>query len=187
VSGEGGGAALEPYQVFFENEYVRLVNLTLARGEAAPSYTPASQRTVAIDFNDHGRARYFEGAPPEQQSQIDRPIRELRVELKSAPRAESTPLDAIRLQPWRFKVELENEHVRIVRLRFDAREKGIMVHHPPRVLATITDVAVNLKFADGHTDERGAPAGVAAWLAAETLQTENARDEPLEVVLIEPK
>jgi hypothetical protein len=180
-------AAVEPYQVFFENEYVRLVNVTPAPGEAAPRYTPASQRAVAIDFNDRGRARYFEGGPPEQQSRTEKPIRELRVELKSAPRAEAAPLDAVRLQPWRFKVEFENDHVRIVRLRFEAREKGIMVHHPPRVLATITDVAVKLKFADGHTDERSAPAGVAAWLEAETLQTENARDEPLEVVLVEPK
>jgi hypothetical protein len=182
-----GGAATEPYQVFFENEYVRLVNVTLASGEQAPSYTPASQKIVAIDFNDRGRARYFEGKPPEQDSRADKAIRELRVELKSAPQAESTRLDAVRLQPWRFKVEFENERVRIVRLRFEAREKGIMVHHPPRVLATITEVAVKLKFADGHGDERGAPAGVAAWLEAETLETENARDEPLEVVLIEPK
>ena len=181
------GATVEPYQVFFENEYVRLVNVTLAPGEAAPRYNPASQKTVAIDFNDSGRARYFKGTPPEQHSRSDKSIRELRVELKSRPRVESTPLDAIRLQPWRFKVEFENDQVRIVRLRFEAHEKGIMVHHPPRVLATITEVAVKLKFADGYTDERGAPAGVAAWLEAETLQTENARDEPFEVVLVEPK
>jgi hypothetical protein len=181
------GAAADAYQIFFENECVRLVNVTLARGETAPQYSPASRRMVAIDFNDHGRASYFEGAPPEQRTPTDKPIRELRVELKSAPRAESTPLDAVSLQPWRFRVEFENDHVRIVRLRFEAREKGIMVHHPPRVLATITEVAVKLKFADGHSNERGAPAGVAAWLEAETLETENARDEPLEVVLIEPK
>ena len=186
MSGEHG-LTVEPYQVFFENEYVRLVNATIRRDAMAPPYTPASPRTVAIDFNDRGRASYLEGTPPEQQSHADKAIRELRVELKSASRAESTPLDAIRLQPWRFKVEFENDHVRIVRLRFEAHEQGIMVHHPPRVLATITEVAVKLKFADGHTDQRGAPAGVAAWLEAETLQTENARDEPLEVVLIEPK
>jgi hypothetical protein len=62
-----------------------------------------------------------------------------------------------------------------------------MVEHPPRVLATLTDVAVKLIFADGRTDERGAPAGVAAWLDGETLLTENANNQPLEVVLIEPK
>ena len=57
----------------------------------------------------------------------------------------------------------------------------------PRVLVTLTEVSVKLLFADGRTDERGAPAGVAAWLDTETLQTENARTEPLEVVLVEPK
>ena len=62
-----------------------------------------------------------------------------------------------------------------------------MVEHPPRVLATLTDVSVKLVFQDGRTDERGAPAGVAAWLEGETLQTENASDQPLEVVLVEPK
>jgi hypothetical protein len=54
-------------------------------------------------------------------------------------------------------------------------------------LATLTNVQVKLLFADGRRDERGAPAGVAAWLEEETLQTENGRDVPLEVVLVEPK
>lgn len=75
----------------------------------------------------------------------------------------------------------------MVRLRFEAGEKGVMVTHPPRVLVTLTDVSVKLVFQDGHRDERAAPAGVAAWLDTETLQTENAADQPLEVVLVEPK
>ena len=62
-----------------------------------------------------------------------------------------------------------------------------MVQHPPRVLVTLSDVSVKLVFQDGTTDERGAPAVVAAWLETETLQTENASDQPLEVVLVEPK
>ena len=36
-----------------------------------------------------------------------------------------------------------------MRLGFGPREKGMMVEHPPRVLATLTDVAVKLLFADG--------------------------------------
>jgi len=67
------------------------------------------------------------------------------------------------------------------------RERGVMVQHPPRVLATLSDVSVKLVFQDGRTDERGAPAGVAAWLESETLQTENASAQALEVVLVEPK
>jgi hypothetical protein len=114
-------------------------------------------------------------------------VREIRVELKSAPDSAPLELDAVRLDPARYTVDFENERVRIVRLGFKGHEKGLMVSHPPRVLVTLTEVAVKLKFLDGRTDERGAPAGVAGWLETETLQTENARDEPLEVVLIEPK
>jgi hypothetical protein len=74
-----------------------------------------------------------------------------------------------------------------VRLRFNPREKGVVVTHPPRVLVTLTDVSVRLLFQDGRRAERAAPAGVAAWLDTETLQTENSADQPLEVVLVEPK
>ncbi|HUA36610.1 MAG TPA: alpha/beta hydrolase [Candidatus Binataceae bacterium] len=185
---EATAGTSKPYEVFFENEFVRLVNVNIARGEIVPEFVPGSNRMVGIDFTDSGRAYYLDGSLPEQACERnDKAIREIRVELKSAPRVEPHALDAIRLEPARFRVEFENEHVRIVRLRFGAHEKGIMVHHPPRVLATITDVAVKLKFADGRSDERGAPATVAAWLDAETLQTENAADAPLEVVLVEPK
>ena len=114
-------------------------------------------------------------------------MREIRIELKSAPKAAAMKLDAVRVDPARYKIDFENERVRIVRLGFGPHEKGMMVEHPPRVLVTLTDVAVKLLFADGRTDERGAPAGVAAWLDGETLLTENANSQPLEVVLIEPK
>ena len=185
---EATASPSKPYEVFFENEFVRLVNVNIATNERVPEFVTSSNRTVGIDFTNGGLAYYIEGSLPENAGLVaDRDSREIRVELKSAPRVEPHELDAVRLEPERFRIEFENEHVRIVRLRFAAHEKGIMVHHPPRVLATITDVAVKLKFADGRTDERGAPAGVAAWLDAETLQTENASDAPLEVVLVEPK
>ncbi|MGH7950248.1 MAG: hypothetical protein ACREQF_13560 [Candidatus Binataceae bacterium] len=109
------------------------------------------------------------------------------MELKGAPNSKPNELDAVRVDPKRYRVAFENDRVRVVRLGFGPREKGLMVAHPPRVLVTLTDVAVKLEFADGRRDERGAPAGVAAWLDAETLRAENAADQPLEVVLIEPK
>jgi len=49
-------------------------------------------------------------------------------------------LDAVKLDPNRYKLVLENRLVRVMRLRFEAREAGSMVRHPPRVLATLTHV-----------------------------------------------
>jgi hypothetical protein len=139
---------------------------------------------VRVDLTS-GKTHYVDSDSSEQIPNA--PVREIRVELKKAPDADPNPLDAVKIDPNRYQVDFENDRVRIVRLSFGPRERGLMVSHPPRVLVTLTDVAVKLLFSDGRTDERGAPAGVAGWLEAETLQTENARDETLQVVLVEPK
>jgi len=180
----------DSYTIAFENQFVRIVQVTLDARRKPSHYVAASMPMVRVILeSDHprfprGTTHYCESA----QDDAGISSREIRVELKS-PLRDTTPmkLDAVRVDPSRYKIDFENDRVRIVRLGFAAREKGMMVEHPPRVLVTITDVAVKLQFADGRTDERGAPAGVAGWLERETLLTENAREEPLEVVLIEPK
>jgi hypothetical protein len=183
------------YQVALENDYVRLVRVTLGAGQKPPAYAPAAIPMVRVDLNPEknagasGRVRYADAPPPDLQGHpTPAPIREFRVELKAPlPPAPPLALDAVRVDPARYKVVLENDRVRVVRLAFGPRERGLMVSHPPRVLITLTDVAVKLLFADGRTDERGGPAGIAGWLETETLQTENAAPLPLEVVLVEPK
>ena len=154
----------EPIHVAFENEYVRIAHVNLAAGETPPKYTPAATPIVSVDLNS-GNVRYSES---DDRRPDNTATREIRVELKSAPETTPLALDAVQVEPARFKVVFENDRVRVVRLRFGPRERGVMVSHPPRVLVTLTDVSVKLLFADGRTDERGAPAGVAAWLDTET-------------------
>ncbi len=179
----------ENYQVASENEFVRIVQVTLDAHHQPTNFRPAALPMVRIIFESddpglrEGSTHYCETMPDDR----GHTMREIRIELKRAPKAAAMKLDAVRIDPERYKIDFENDRVRIVRLGFGPHEKGMMVEHPPRVLATLTDVAVKLLFADGHTDERGAPRGVAAWLEGETLQTENAGEHPLEVVLIEPK
>jgi len=177
----------DSYQVSFENEYVRIVNVSVPAGQIRAEYTPAALPLIRIDL-DSRMTRYVDGASRDEIARASQTaVREIRVELKAAPPPRTLTLDAVRLDPARYKIDFENEKVRVVRLGFGPHEKGVMVEHPPRVLATLTDVSVKLVFQDGRTDQRGAPAGVAAWLEGETLQTENASDQPLEVVLVEPK
>ena len=179
----------EPFVVMSENEFVRIVQVTFDAHREPPKYTPAALPMVRVilDSDDprlaRGSVHYCETAPDD----VGHAMREIRVEMKAAPPPATMKLDAVLIDPHRYKIEFENARVRIVRLGFGPHEKGMMVEHPPRVLVTLTDVAVKLLFADGRTDERGAPAGVAAWLEGETLLTENAMAAPLEVVLIEPK
>src|SRR5258708_1536180 len=177
----------DSYQVSFENDYVRIVNVSIPARQQPAEYTPAALPLIRIDLESR-KTRYIDsssrhelGAPSDNQ------VRELRVEIKAAPPANALTLDAVRVDPARYKVDFENEKVRVVRLGFGPRERGVMVQHPPRVLATLSDVSGKLVFQDGRHGERGAPAGVAAWLESETLQTENASAQALEVVLVEPK
>lgn len=177
----------DSYQVSFENEFVRIVNVSIPPGQTPAIYTPSALPLVRIDL-DSLKTRYCDAASRQELARpSDNAVREIRVEIKAAPSAKALALDAVRVDPARYKIDFENDKVRVVRLGFAAREKGVMVAHPPRVLVTLTDVSVKLIFQDGRADKRGAPAGVAAWLEAETLQTENASNQPLEVVLVEPK
>jgi hypothetical protein len=183
------------YQVAFENDYVRIVRVTLGAGQKPPVYRPAAPAMVRVDLNPEsdgaapGRVQYAGAPPPDLQGYpAPAPVSEFRVELKAPPPpAAPLALDAVRVDPARYRVVLENDRVRVVRLGFGPGERGLMVSHPPRVLITLTDVAVKLLFADGRSDQRGGPAGIAGWLETETLQTENAAADPLEVVLVEPK
>jgi hypothetical protein len=177
----------DSYQVSFENDCVRIVNVTIPARQEPTEYTPAALPLIRIDL-DSRKTRYVDNSSRAELARTsDKVMREIRVELKAAPPAKALTLDAVSIDPARYKVDFENEIVRVVRLGFGPREKGVMVEHPPRVLATLSDVSVKLVFQDGRTDERGAPAGVAAWLEGETLLTENASDQSLEVVLVEPK
>jgi hypothetical protein len=177
----------DSYQVSFENEFVRIVNVIIPARKEPGEYTPTTLPLIRIDL-DSRKTRYVDSSSRhELASPSEKAVREIWVELKAAPPANALTMDAVRIDPARYKVDLENDEVRVVRLGFGPREKGVMVEHPPRVLATLSDVSVKLVFQDGKTDARGAPAGVAAWLEGETLLTENASDQPLEVVLVEPK
>jgi len=178
-------------ETMFENHYVRVVRVVLRSGQRAPAYSPAAKAMVRIQLAPgapYGRVLFSDKESPEKANvTLDENIDEIRVELKTSIKSRPLELDAVKIDRRRYNVVLENALVRVVRLRFEGREAGLMVTHPARVLATLTDVQVKLLFADGRRDERGAPAGVAAWLEEETLQTENGRDVPLEVVLVEPK
>lgn len=178
-------------ETMFENDYVRVVRAILARGQRAPAYSAAAKQLVRIQLGPgalYGTVLFSDKGSPEIASvPVDENIDEIRVELKVGVKSRPLELDAVKIDPGRYKVVLENGLVRVVRLRFEGREAGLMVTHPPRVLATLTEVQVKLLFSDGRQDQRGAPSGVAAWLEEETLQTENARDVPLEVILVEPK
>ena len=86
-------ANTEPYQVAFENEYVRIVHVNLAKGPTPATYTPAALPLIRIDL-DSKRTHYCATAPDDAANVKASSVREIRVELRAAPEtAQSSLLD----------------------------------------------------------------------------------------------
>ena len=47
--------------------------------------------------------------------------------------------DATKVDPKHYKVEFENDQVRVIRINYGAHEKSIMHEHTPGVLVFMTD------------------------------------------------
>jgi uncharacterized RmlC-like cupin family protein len=71
------------------------------------------------------------GGPYTAENTSDRPIRILEIDLKGAPTGPLpvTKLDPVAVDPQHYKVELENEFVRVLRVHFGPNEKGATHEH----------------------------------------------------------
>lgn len=95
--------------------------------------------------------------------------------------------DPVKADPKHYTVELENEHVRILRIRYGPKEKSVMHGHPQSVGVHLTDLHGRFTFPDGKSEEIRAKAGdVTSYPAGDHLP-ENLSDQPMELVLIEFK
>jgi len=105
--------------------------------------------------------------------------------MSTAPRAASS--DPITVDSKHYNVEFENDRVRVLRVRYGAREKSTMHSHPACFAVFLTQNRARFTFPDGRSEER-------SWNASETMSMppeahlpENLDDKPLELVLVEFK
>ena len=95
--------------------------------------------------------------------------------------------DPVQVDSKHYTVELENNRVRVLRVRYGPREVSVMHRHPAAVGVFLTDVNARFRFPDGRTEEQNIRAGdVVAYPVGEHLP-ENLSDRPLELVLVELK
>ncbi len=95
--------------------------------------------------------------------------------------------DAVKVDPKHYRVELENEQVRVLRIRYGPREKSVMHGHPASIGVHLTDAHVRFTFSDGKTEEVRVKAGeVLSYPTCEHLP-ENLSGQPLELVFFEFK
>ena len=93
--------------------------------------------------------------------------------------------DSTRVDPKHYSVEMENDRVRVVRVRYGPHEKSVMHAHPASVLVCLTDAKVRMTYPDGRTEGVEMRAGQTSFGGPEVHLPENLSDAPFEVILIE--
>jgi len=96
--------------------------------------------------------------------------------------------DAVKVDSRHYKVELENDRVRVVRIKYAGKEKSVMHQHPPGVGIFLTDAHNKFSYPDGKTEEIRAKAGDVLWFGEVWEHNpENLSDSNLEVIYVELK
>ncbi|HEY7530937.1 MAG TPA: cupin domain-containing protein [Gemmatimonadota bacterium] len=95
--------------------------------------------------------------------------------------------DAVTVDPKHYKVEFENDHVRVLRITYGPGEASVMHEHPENVAVFLTDGQGKFTLPDGSTQDASFPAGSVQWGPGETHLPQNVGEEPFELILIELK
>jgi len=95
--------------------------------------------------------------------------------------------DPVAVSPKNFKLELENQWVRTLRLKEGARDKMPMHELSDSVIVYLTDAHEKFTGADGRVQETNHKAGEVSYTDAVRQTRENLSDAPLECVVVELK
>jgi quercetin dioxygenase-like cupin family protein len=107
--------------------------------------------------------------------------------MSAAPKPQATGQDPVKVDAKHYKVELENDRVRVLRVHYGPHEKSAMHSHPDSVAIFQNDVHCRFTFPDDKTEEHRFRAGETMFTPAGSHLPENLGDQGLDVILIELK
>jgi quercetin dioxygenase-like cupin family protein len=120
----------------------------------------------------------------------DNPVNIIEVELKKPGTGASvppSPLDPVKVDPKHYKVELENDQVRVLRVKIGPHQSTPLHEHSlNRVLTYIADQNFRVTT-DGKAETVRHKAGEVSWGTPTKHQEENLSDSPFEAVVVELK
>ena len=86
-----------------------------------------------------------------------------------------------------YKVEFENDHVRVLRITYGPGEKSVMHEHPDALAIFLNDGKAKFTLPDGTTQVPEMKAHATMFTPAGKHLPENTGDKPFELVLVELK
>ncbi|MBV8905005.1 MAG: hypothetical protein JOZ22_15350 [Acidobacteriia bacterium] len=208
--------AVDPrhYHLEIENQWVRVIREHMGPRDTMPMHQHPAPGAVIVFLTDrHNRLTTPNGASQElrnvagdlmwsaasthqSENLNDAPFEAIQVEPRiregpeAAPRVAAEALDATVVDPQHYRVELENEYVRVLRVAIGPHEKLALHKHPDTgaVLVHLTDQNLRITSADGASRESRYAAGQVHWAApAPPHQDENLNGTPLRFIRVELK
>lgn len=100
--------------------------------------------------------------------------------------------DATKVDPKHYKVEYEDDNVRVVRIKYGPHEKSVMHEHQNGNCSIyLTDMHIKDTMPDGKTSDENVKAGTVECSPVKAGKfahsPENLSDQPLELILVEHK
>jgi len=95
--------------------------------------------------------------------------------------------DAAKADPKHYKVELENDDVRVLRIHYEPGEKSVMHEHSKGVAVFLTDYQVKFTVPTGEEIPVSGKAGQVIWSDGDKHLPENTGKKAMEVIQIEMK
>ncbi len=95
--------------------------------------------------------------------------------------------DPVKLDPKHYKVEFENESVRVLRITYGPGEKSVMHYHPASTAIFLTDGLTRMSTPDGKSQDMPIKAGTTNWSPAGSHLPQNVGKQGYSVILVEMK
>jgi hypothetical protein len=102
-------------------------------------------------------------------------------------RPKPTGKDPVKVDAKHYKIELENDKVRVLRIKYGPKEKSVMHGHPACVAVFLGPAQFRFAYPDKKSEEGTVKAGQVMYFDALEHLPENTGDQPFEVIAIELK
>lgn len=204
-----GAITIEPSGPLFENDQVKVVRALEKAHVKGKFHEHKMNRVMVYLQSGKQRFEYQDGRKPQvfnwKKGQVewspadgmhspevltDTPFNIIEVELKTPGGGKTTTskLDPVKLDPKHYKVEFENDQVRVLRVKIEGHGVAPMHEHSlNRVTVYLTDQDFSTKDSTGKTSTVQHKAGEAVWGTPVTHTEKNLSDQPFEVVVVELK
>lgn len=95
--------------------------------------------------------------------------------------------DPVKVDAKHYKVMLENDQIRVLKIRYGVKEKSVMHEHPASVVVFLTRSKVKFTLPDGSAIDGGGKAGDVQFTDAGKHTPQNVGNAAMEGVLVELK